>query len=224
MGGTAAATPLRRGRKFDQVLAGAREVFLRDGFEGALVDEIARQAGVSKATLYSYFPDKRELFLAVVRNECEAQAQRATAVIDESQPPEIVLRKAAEQIVGFVVSRFALRIFRICLAEADRFPELGQAFYSSGPMLGRSRLSSYMQKAAARGQLVIDDYELAADQYAELCKANIWNRAAFGVQSSFSQDEMERTINGAVAVFMACYGAAGHAAGAGTAHPDTSAV
>ena len=77
MGGTAAATPLRRGRKFDQVLAGAREVFLRDGFEGAVVDEIARQAGVSKATLYSYFPDKRLLFVEVAKQECRAQSDAA---------------------------------------------------------------------------------------------------------------------------------------------------
>ncbi|WP_372674886.1 TetR/AcrR family transcriptional regulator, partial [Aquicoccus sp.] len=48
----------RSGRKFDQVLEGARKVFMADGFERASVDDIARAAGVSKATLYSYFPDK----------------------------------------------------------------------------------------------------------------------------------------------------------------------
>ena len=50
---TAVAAEIKKGRKFDQVLDGAREIFLRDGFEGASVDEIARAAGVSKATLYS---------------------------------------------------------------------------------------------------------------------------------------------------------------------------
>ena len=55
---------IRKGRKFDQVLEGARSVFLADGFEGASVDQIAKVAGVSKATLYSYFPDKRLLFAA----------------------------------------------------------------------------------------------------------------------------------------------------------------
>ena len=59
----------RSGRKFDQVLAGAREVFLANGFEGASMDDIARVAGVSKATLYSYFPDKRILFTEVVTTE-----------------------------------------------------------------------------------------------------------------------------------------------------------
>ena len=62
------ATVVRTGRKFDQVLAGAREVFMADGFEGASVDDIARAAGVSKATLYSYFPDKKLLFMEVARH------------------------------------------------------------------------------------------------------------------------------------------------------------
>ena len=59
---------VKQGRKFDQVLDGARKVFMRDGFEGASVDDIAREACVSKATLYSYFPDKRLLFIEVQRS------------------------------------------------------------------------------------------------------------------------------------------------------------
>ena len=63
---TVEAVAIRKGRKYDQVLEGARIVFLRDGFEGASVDDIAREAGVSKATLYSYFASKEELFFAVI--------------------------------------------------------------------------------------------------------------------------------------------------------------
>ena len=60
-----AAPDIRRGRKFDQVLAGARTVFMQDGFEGASVDDIARKAGVSKATLYAYFPNRHALVAEV---------------------------------------------------------------------------------------------------------------------------------------------------------------
>ena len=66
-----------RGRKYDQVLEGARQVFMADGFEGASVDEIARVAEVSKATLYKYFADKRMLFMEVANNECQRQAGAA---------------------------------------------------------------------------------------------------------------------------------------------------
>ena len=68
------ALPVTRGRKFLQVLEGARTIFLRDGFEGASVDDIAREAAVSKATLYSYFPDKRVMFMEVFRNELAREA------------------------------------------------------------------------------------------------------------------------------------------------------
>ena len=201
-----AADIVRTGRKFDQVLAGAREVFLADGFEGASVDDIAKAAGVSKATLYSYFPDKRLLFMEVVTNECGRMADRALELIDECAPPREVLTIAASQIVPFLLSDFAQRCFRICMAERDRFPELAKAFYASGPEMGRARLSEYIAKAADRGELNIPDVAMAAEQFAELCKAKLWNRAAFGIQNSFTQDEIDEVIRNAVDTFLARYG------------------
>ena len=169
---------VRKGRKFDQVLEGAREIFMRDGFEGASVDDIARAAGVSKATLYSYFPDKRLLFIEVAQTECNAMADRTLDMIIDTNPPQEVLTVAARQIVPFLLSDFAQRIFRICMAERERFPELAQTFYANGPEMGRDRLADYMKCAAARGELVIDDFNMAAEQFSELCKTRLWVRAA----------------------------------------------
>lgn len=197
----------RKGRKYDQVLDGAREVFLVAGFEGASVDDIARASGVSKATLYSYFPDKRLMFTAMAERECLRQAADALQLIDMTAQPAEVLRQAAGRLIRIMLSDFSQRIFRVCVAEADRFPELGQAFYDSGPALGRARIADYLRQARARGEVAIDDVELAADQFAELCKADLWTRAVFGVQNRFSDDEIDRVIDGAVMTFLARYGA-----------------
>jgi AcrR family transcriptional regulator len=197
---------IRRGRKFDQVLLGARSVFLRDGFEGASVDDIAREARVSKATLYSYFPDKRLLFMEVARSECRRQAEAALHLIDPGAPAAVVLRAAAEHIVAFMISDFGQRIFRICVAEADRFPALGAEFYQSGPMLAREKLGAYLRLAAARGELAITDFDLAADQFAELCRANIHAKLIFGIAPTPTGAEIDRTITGAVETFLARYG------------------
>ncbi len=205
---TVEAQEIRKGRKFAQVLSGARTVFLRDGFEGASVDDIAREAGVSKATLYSYFPDKRLLFMEVAKAECRRQAAEAVAHIDESQPPATVLTLAARHITNFVLSDFGKRVFRICVAESDRFPELGHEFYHSGPLMVREHLSNYLRKAVERGQLRIDDIDFAADQFAELCKADIHNRMIFGLSTCCAPRDVERTITGAVDMFMARYGVA----------------
>ena len=209
MGATASvmASAIRRGRKFDQVLDGARTVFLAQGFEAASVDEIARAAGVSKATLYSYFPDKAHLFIEVARIECNRQADAAVEVIAPDAPPEIVLEQVARHITGFVLSEFAQAVFRVCVSEAERFPELGHAFYESGPRLGHERLGEWMREAVAEGKLKIDDVPLAADQFSELCKASLWVKSVFGIQTKFSKAEIDRVVDGAVSTFMARYGA-----------------
>ncbi|AXQ94470.1 TetR/AcrR family transcriptional regulator [Cereibacter azotoformans] len=197
--------PLRKGRKMPQVLEGARKVFLRDGFEGASVDDIAREAGVSKATLYSYFPDKRLLFLEVAKAECLRQAEEAVALITSDLGPREVLTMAATRIVDFVLSDFGIRTYRICVAEADRFPELGHEFYESGPALVRQRIVDYLRQAVARHELIIEDLELAADQFAELCKADLFNRIVFGVGAAVSAGERRRVVAGVVEMFLARY-------------------
>ncbi len=204
---TATVQKVRKGRKFDQVLSGARAVFMSDGFEGASVDEIARVAAVSKATLYSYFPDKRLLFMEVANAECLRQSKEALDSIDMAAPPEDVLSQAGHHFLRFITSTFGLQIFRICVAESDRFPDIGQQFYASGPAVMRSEMAKYFEQAEARGELVIDDYILAADQFGELCKADLWPRLIFGVSNSISEAEIDRVVEGAVEMFMARYGA-----------------
>ncbi len=203
---TQAATILRTGRKFDQVLRGAREVFMADGFEGASVDDIARAAGVSKATLYSYFPDKRLLFVEVAQTECTRMAERVISMIDGTKPVREVLMITATQLAGFLVSDFSQQVFRICVAERDRFPELGRFFYEAGPKNGQRHMADYLEKAVAKGELVIQDIPIAAAQFSELCKARIWNRAVLGIQESFTSQEIDEIATNAVDMFMARYG------------------
>nr|WP_235971357.1 TetR/AcrR family transcriptional regulator [Palleronia pontilimi] len=185
---------------------GARQVFMSDGFEGASVDTIAKCAGVSKATLYSYFADKRLLFMEVATCECGKQAAAAIDSLDMDDKPEHVLSTAGSHMLRFLLSEFGQRVFRICVAETDRFPELGQRFWDSGPGQVERTLRRYFDHAIARGELKIDDKSLAAHQFAELCKAELFPRLVFGMQTEFSEAERARVVKGAVEMFMARYG------------------
>lgn len=196
---------VKRGRKFDQVLAGARDIFMSDGFEGASVDDIARAAGVSKATLYSYFPDKRLLFMEVAKTECIRQAESAVETIDMSRPANEILTEAAWQMVSFFTSDFGQRVFRLCVAESDRFPELGREFYESGPALVQAKLIAFLECGIERGELAIDDLPLAADQFSELCKADLFTRLVFSMEKSFDDAQKKRIVSGAVDTFLARY-------------------
>jgi len=197
--------PVTTRRKYAQVLAGATQVFMEQGYEGASVDEIAAAAQVSKATLYSYFPDKQELFRQVIIAECSRQANMAIDLEALDDPPEVVLERAATQLMTFILSPFGQQIYRVCVAEAARFPELGLAFYNSGPKLGRQRIEAYLRCAAKAGQLNIDmgEVEVASDQFAQLCRTDAFYRIILGVDKKVTKEHVQRRARQAVKTFMA---------------------
>ncbi|MEM9437780.1 MAG: TetR/AcrR family transcriptional regulator [Pseudomonadota bacterium] len=200
---------VRKGRKFDQVLEGATSVFMNEGFERASVDDIAKAAGVSKATLYSYFPDKRLLFVEVMRRECERRAREADDLIDKSYPPEKVLPLAAQVIMEFFLSDFGIQSYRMSVSESPNFRELGQGFYDAGPGVIERELIPYFEEAEARGELSIPDKLLAAHQFADLCKSWIFAQRILHLRESFAEEEKQRVLGGAVETFLARYGTKG---------------
>ena len=170
------------------------------------MDEIAREAGVSKATLYSYFPDKRMLFVEVAQGECHRQAEAAIKLVQPDLLPRDLLVAGARQIVDFFNSPMSLSIFRLCVAESERFPEMAREFYRNGPLIARNMLSDYLACATERGTLQVDDPELAADQFAELCKAGIFTQRLFGIEDELSEEWCEKVAVAAVDMFLARYG------------------
>jgi len=197
---------IKKGRKFEQVLDGARTIFLAAGFEGASVDEIAKAAGVSKATLYSYFPDKRLLFIEVAKAEYERQAMAAKAWLNDDSSTREWLTQAGHAMIESFLSEFSRGVFRMAVAEADRFPELAHGFYDSGPKLIRRHVVPFIEKAEARGDLAVEDKNLAADQFTELCKADLFPKFQLGIQRSFLDAEKARVVDAAVEMFLARYG------------------
>lgn len=204
----AKALPVTRGRKFFQVLEGAKSIFLRDGYEGSSVDDIAREAGVSKATLYSYFPDKRIMFMEVFRSELAREAADASALIEVDLPVEQVLPFIVQILSAHLVSDIGVRMFRVSVGEAERFPSLAAEYYDAGPMLLRQQLIDYLQHCVKKGELQISDFEMAADQLIRLAGTTVCDRALF-LGGDAVDTALLRKINlGAVRMFLSHYGTA----------------
>lgn len=197
--------PLKKGRKYDQVIAGAREVFLREGFEGASVDQIARDAGVSKATLYSYFPDKQALFMAVLTSQCQMQSEQAMGIEILQRPVPEALYSIALSFLNFLMSDFSIQVFRVCVAESTRFPELGRAFYDSGPKQVLDQIAAYLGSEKVARDLEIEDPYMAADQFLQLCRADMLLRRILNVDTDDSPEKMDRIARETVATFLARY-------------------
>ena len=138
---------IKRGRKFDQVIDGASRVFMAEGFEGASVDTIAREAGVSKATLYSYFPDKKLLFIEVAQREITRQASLIAEIDHDGLSAREVLTQIGTNLATLLMSKFGISVYRVVIAEAGRFPEIGQQFYCQGPCVTVDRMMAFFKNA-----------------------------------------------------------------------------
>ena len=76
-----------------RILDSARQVFFREGFESANLDEVAQRAGVAKGTIYRYFESKAELYVAVLAHNADAFVERMQHTIDASLSPEEQIRR-----------------------------------------------------------------------------------------------------------------------------------
>ena len=79
-----------------KILDAAREVFFRDGFMAANLDEVAQKAGVAKGTLYRYFDSKAELYVAVLAHNGEIFKQRMRETVSGDSPAADRIRHASK--------------------------------------------------------------------------------------------------------------------------------
>jgi TetR/AcrR family transcriptional repressor of mexJK operon len=162
---TASEEPGPRARaKRDQILTGARRVFLRDGFAGASTDAIAAEAGVSKRTLYAYYPSKEDLFVDVLRRlTIENPQSRVLATVEEMSPGSREelrrdLVELAQKMLGVMMQPDYLALLRIIIADVPRFPRLGGLFRSTVPERGFRAISALIGRAR-EGGIVRDDVD-----------------------------------------------------------------
>ena len=192
--------------KWRQILDGARRVFLADGFDGASMNEVARASGVSKGTLYVYFTNKEDLFAALIRDEKQAQAEQLCRFDTDDGDVGATLQGFGVRLLELMMRPDSIAHFRTVMAVAVKFPNIGRAFYESGPLVGQRRLGRYLDRQVAAGRLAIDDTEYAASQFLGLCKARHYLEAALEVAPAPSRAALEDHVGRAVDMFLRAYG------------------
>lgn len=188
------------GRKLETVTGAARQLFLDQGFSATSMDAVAKAAGVSKATLYAYFPSKEALFAFLIEAECEGMQRHLP-------PPDLAdgflpaLRHFAEQYVDAFVRRKDVAFVRIIANESGRFPELGRLFYESGPQATTRRLAHFLDEAKAQGLIDFDDAMTAATQFLSLVRGELPLRVVLGL-ADVTDEAMNREIESGLAFFL----------------------
>jgi AcrR family transcriptional regulator len=195
--------------KARQILDGARTVFLHDGFDGASMNDIARVAGVSKGTLYVYFPSKEALFEALVRHDKRQQAERMCVwKADEADPNDVraSLTRVGRSLLEIMARPEHIAQIRTVMAVAPKFPQIGRAFYEAGPLYGVGRLEAYVARQTNEGRLTAGDPRRAATDFLQLCMGDIYKRLMFCIVDRVEDEEITAAVAHAVDVFMKVYG------------------
>ncbi len=188
--------------KQDAIIEAAAEVFLEQGFGSASMDEIARRAGVSKATVYSHFDSKPALFGAIVQHRCQRTMSAMLAEMSD-QPVAETLTAVGRQFLDVLMMPGSLPLYRVVLAEAPRFPELGRIFYEAGPDRCAVALAQYLTDLHGRGVLDVPDARWAAEQFLGAVLGQVHIRMLLMVAGEApGPEERTRYVAAAVSTFL----------------------
>jgi len=202
----AAAVERQDRAKRRQIIEGARAVFLAQGFDGASMGEIARQAAVSKGTLYVYFDSKEALFEAIVEEECLAQAEQVFALDSNDHDVAAVLTRLGGAFVRFLCRPGGQSSLRTVISISERMPAIGKQFYEAGPVVGIARLGRYLEDQVAAGYLAIPDVEVAAAQFLDSCQSTMFKPLLFNFAPPPAEERINHVVGIAVRTFLAAYG------------------
>ena len=168
-------------------MEGARQVFLSSGFDGASMNDVARAAGVSKGTLYAYFNSKEELFEAIIRAEKTQAAERMCVFLPDASDPRAMLTDFGVRLLTRMAEPSTLALSRVVIAAAEKFPNIGRAFFEAGPLYGNQRLAERLRALEQAGLIRAPDPERAAWHFLDLCFSAGYKRLLFGVVELMSR-------------------------------------
>lgn len=192
------ATQARR----EAIIRAARALFFEKGYAGTPMNAVAAAVGGSKTTLWNCFPSKEELFKAVIDDMAEQYSEALK--IDLSLEADIAseLRRFALALLRTLSNEHVIALQRLVISEAERFPELSQAFYERAPKQGRIILTTFFLSAMERGVMRRGDPQQAANHFKALVGAHIPQLLLFNWPVDHSPAAMEVDADAAVDAFM----------------------
>ncbi|HSI80792.1 MAG TPA: TetR/AcrR family transcriptional regulator [Solirubrobacterales bacterium] len=192
------------------ILEAATTLFLRDGYTATTMDDIADEAGVSKRTVYNNFTDKEALFREVAlaaTGIAEEFATDAAAELADPDDLQAALFALARSLAAAATDPRVVRLRRLLISEAHRFPELAAEYYRVGPGRVMATLAAALESVASQGRLHLTDPDRAAEQFAFLVLGAALDGAMFdGRDKAPDSDSLARAADDGVRTFLAAYG------------------
>lgn len=185
------------------ILDAAVTLFVDQGYARTTLEQAARQAGVSTGTLFKHFPTKAALFGGIMARIWDGE--HAAAALPAPGDPRTGLAIIGTDYARLLRGPHVVGLFRVILAEAPRFPELGQELYARGKKPYLDRLEAYLAAETAAGRVAIADPALAARQLLGMINDVIFWPRLLIVDLMIDDAEVARVVAEAVDTFAARY-------------------
>lgn len=178
-----------------------RTAFFTQGYAGTTMSSIASKVGGSKTTLWTYFPSKEDLFVAVVDDIVDQYGDALSIKVSLDDDVFVTLRRFADVLMATLLSEPILALNRLVIGEAHRFPHLAALFYERGPRRGKRRLADYLEASMARDALRPGDPALVAQQFTGACQSGVYQKALLGLPEGRDESQLEKDIEMAMDCF-----------------------
>ncbi|MEE3624214.1 TetR/AcrR family transcriptional regulator [Nitrospirillum sp. BR 11752] len=194
-----------KSEKRSAALAAAGKAFLSQGYDRTTLAQVAKEAGISTGTLFKHFPTKATLFEGIMEQLWEADPELQRPLPPPGNPAG-GLTAIGHDYAGKLRQPHTGPLFRVIIAEAPRFPELGQALFQRGKAPYLDRLHAYLRSEIAAGTMAIHDVPLAARQFLGMINDLIFWPTFLAADQGVSDAEVGRVIDEAVLTLLARYG------------------
>lgn len=195
----------RSERKRQHILTSATAIFAREGFSHAGMEQIARDAGVSTATLYAYFPSKADLFRIVVEGAIEGIAARVRATADLEGDARQRLTAFGLAYAEFYSDPVSRSLFRMVIAERRRFPDLAHHFRERGREELGGTAVRILSTLARDGHLSLEKPSWAAGQLQGMIEHSTLMLGLIVGDEAVPARPLETIVDDCVTTFLARY-------------------
>lgn len=192
--------------KAKAILDAAEKLFMFHGYELTSMDAIAKDAGVSKLTIYSHFDNKETLFRHVIERKCEEHHMPENMLELAQLPPQQGLHLIAMNFMSLIYSNEALSMFRILQSESVRHPNVAQIFYEAGPLRTIEAFEKLLTAWDSKGALRIEKPRQAVNHFYSLLKGEMHMLLMLNLTSHPGKDWMQNHAEECVSFFLCAYG------------------
>jgi len=187
--------------KRDAILEATRRLVLRNG-PGVSLEAVAAEAGVSRQTIYNSWPNKEQLYQAVIARGVD-EIMRPLTNAPEDASVEVTLTNMARAYLDSILEPAGFVILALVIATREQY---GPAYFAAGSGRAQRLLSDYLRRQAERGVLDMEDPDLAAEHLMGMIKGNYFMKVMLHGPSAIDLESHKRRIKAAVSTFLRAYG------------------